>query len=173
MPRCFSLLTFPVVVFVLVGCDPPQTLHSPVTPPPTPTAPPLPTPPPSSSTPAAPTTSEGGARDVPEGFTQTPSGLRYKILAPGNGPKPTASNTVVANYRGWLDGGKEFDNGKGIDFPLNGVIGGWTEGLQLIGEGGKLELEIPPKLGYGESGFPPDIPPNAWLHFEVELLQVR
>lgn len=152
-------LLLPLLLAVVAGCDAPPNNGGAVA---TPEAPPLP--------------SAGGdaaGRPVAEGFTQTDSGLRYKILAEGSDKKPTAANSVVANYRGWLDGGSQFDAGQAVPFPLNGVIGGWTEGLQLIGEGGRIELEIPPKLGYGADGFPPDIPPNAWLHFEVELLKVQ
>ena len=81
------------------------------------------------------------------------------------------------NYRGWLDNGKEFDSsysrGEPISFPLNGVIPGWTEGMQLVGEGGMIELWIPSKLGYGARGAGRDIPPNATLHFVVELIKVQ
>jgi len=109
-------------------------------------------------------------------FQQTASGLKYKILSPGTGKQPTASSTVVCHYRGWLDNGTEFDSslgGEPLEFPLNAVIRGWTEGLQLIKEGGKIELEIPSELGYGKRGAPPVIPANATLHFEVELLKVK
>jgi len=112
-----------------------------------------------------------------EGFTKTNSGLKYKILSPGSDKRPKKTSTVTCHYRGWLDNGKEFDssykNGSPIDFPLNGVIAGWTEGLQLIGEGGKIELEIPSQLGYGAAGMPGAIPPNARLHFTVELIKVH
>jgi len=110
-------------------------------------------------------------------FTQTASGLKYRIITPGDGKQPTAKSTVVCHYRGWLDGGKEFDSsykrGEPAEFPLGGVIPGWTEGLQLIKEGGKIELEIPASLGYGKQGIPGVIPGNATLHFEVELQQVK
>lgn len=111
-------------------------------------------------------------------FTQTPSGLKYRILRQTDGRKPTASSLVKAHYKGWLDDGTEFDNsytkGKGpIAFPLNRVVPGWTEGLQLIGEGGMIELEIPSELGYGARGAAPVIPPNSTLHFIVELDSVR
>ncbi|WP_437230024.1 insulinase family protein [Planctomicrobium sp. SH661] len=109
-------------------------------------------------------------------FQQTKSGLKYKIIKPGEGKQPTGTSTVVCHYRGWLDNGKEFDSSKGgdpITFPLNGVIAGWTEGLQLIKEGGKIELEIPSNLGYGKRGYPPVIPGDATLHFEVELINVK
>lgn len=109
-------------------------------------------------------------------FKTTASGLKYKILTPGTGAQPTATSTVTCHYRGWLDNGKEFDSsygGEPISFPLNRVIAGWTEGLQLIKEGGKIELEIPSNLGYGKRGAPPVIPADATLHFEVELFKVK
>jgi len=118
------------------------------------------------------------ASDADTEFTTTPTGLKYKILRHSDGKKPSASGAVKAHYVGWLDDGTEFDNsyvkGKGpVAFPLNMVIPGWTEGLQLIGQGGMIELEIPSKLGYGERGKPPRIPPNSTLHFIVELDAVK
>lgn len=114
--------------------------------------------------------------DAPEEFIATDSGLKYRIRRQSDGKKPTAADTVLAHYRGWLDNGKEFDSsyrrGRPIDFPLSGVISGWTEGLQLIGEGGMIELEIPSELGYGAQGAGADIPPNSTLHFLVELVKV-
>jgi FKBP-type peptidyl-prolyl cis-trans isomerase FkpA len=116
-------------------------------------------------------------KDAPEEFTTTSSGLKYRIRRKSDGPKPKGANTVVAHYKGWLDSGKEFDTsykrGEPSTFPLNMVIKGWTEGLQLIGTGGMIELEIPAKLGYGERGRPPVIPPNATLHFLVELIDIK
>ena len=110
-------------------------------------------------------------------FQSTDSGLRYKIIQPGSDKKPTATNSVLAHYKGWLDDGSVFDSsydrGEPISFPLSGVIAGWTEGLQLIGEGGEIELEIPSDLGYGQRGVPGTIPPNSTLHFQVELLEVQ
>jgi FKBP-type peptidyl-prolyl cis-trans isomerase len=115
--------------------------------------------------------------DAPEEFTTTDSGLKYRIRRKSDGKKPTASNSVKVHYRGWLDNGKEFDSSysrkKPEEFPLKGVIAGWTEGLQLIGVGGMIELEVPGPLGYKERGNPPTIPSNATLHFVVELLEVR
>ncbi|MEZ6065529.1 MAG: FKBP-type peptidyl-prolyl cis-trans isomerase [Planctomycetaceae bacterium] len=109
-------------------------------------------------------------------FQTTASGLQYLIVKPGSSKKPTARDTVLCHYKGWLDDGTQFDSsydrGEPIDFPLNGVIGGWTEGLQLIGEGGEIELIIPSSIGYGARGMPPVIPGNATLHFKVELLKV-
>ncbi|MDB4731744.1 insulinase family protein, partial [bacterium] len=110
-------------------------------------------------------------------FKTTESGLKYKILEAGDGNSPTAANTVVCHYKGWLDNGEEFDSSykrnQPATFPLNGVIRGWTEGLQLVKEGGKIELEIPADLGYGDRGAPPVIPGGATLHFEIELIEVK
>lgn len=115
--------------------------------------------------------------DAPTEFTETATGLKYRILRKGEGRKPTAADTVKCHYRGTLDDGSEFDSsysrGEAASFPLNGVIAGWTQGLQLVGEGGKIDLEIPYQLGYGEAGKPPTIPPKATLHFIVELISVQ
>jgi len=111
------------------------------------------------------------------GVKQTPSGLQYKILEPGTGKSPKATDTVLVNYRGTLLNGTEFDSSykrnKPLEFPLNGVIAGWTEGVQLIKEGGKVQLFIPPNLAYGSRGAGADIGPDETLIFEVELLKVR
>lgn len=116
-------------------------------------------------------------KDATKKFTATDSGLKYRVLRKGTGAKPKATDTVKVNYHGWLDGGKVFDSSykraEPISFPLNGVIKGWTEGMQLVGEGGMIELEIPSGLGYGDSGSPGAIPPKATLHFLVELLKVE
>lgn len=115
--------------------------------------------------------------DAPEEFTTTESGLKYRIRRASDGDQATARDTVTVHYRGWLDDETEFDSsygrGEPISFPLNGVIPGWTEGMQLVGEGGMIELEIPAKLGYGADGVPGAIPPNATLHFLVELIEVN
>ena len=118
--------------------------------------------------------------DAPKTFTETDSGLKYRILREGEGGKPKASHTVEVNYHGWLEDGRKikvfdssYERGEPIAFPLNRVIKGWTEGMQLVGEGGMIELVIPPDLGYGERGAGADIPPNATLHFLVELLEVQ
>lgn len=122
---------------------------------------------------------EPGPRDpdAPEEFTTTPSGLRYRILRRSNGRRPRSHETVTCHYRGWLDDGMEFDSSykrtTPTSFALNEVVGGWTEGLQLIGEGGMIELEVPSDLGYGQRGMPGAIPPNATLHFIVELIAVE
>ena len=110
-------------------------------------------------------------------FTETSSGLKYRILRKSDGKKPTAFDTVSVHYRGWLNNGKVFDNsydrGEATTFPLDGVIAGWTEGMQLIGEGGMIELWVPSYLGYGERGSPGSIPAHAILHFIVELESVK
>ncbi|MDA8696881.1 FKBP-type peptidyl-prolyl cis-trans isomerase [Rhodopirellula sp.] len=115
--------------------------------------------------------------DAPTEFSQTESGLKYRILRKSDGVKPIGSNQVVVDYTGWLDDGTIFDTSYGraesTSFRLASVIPGWTEGMQLIGEGGMIELEIPSELGYGENGQPPVIPPNATLHFKVELHRVE
>jgi FKBP-type peptidyl-prolyl cis-trans isomerase len=111
-------------------------------------------------------------------FASTPSGLQYRVLRKGAGANPKATDAVKVNYHGWLDDGKVFDSsykrGEAIEFGLNQVIPGWTEGMQLVGKGGMIELVIPSNLGYGPRGTPGGpIPPNATLHFLVELLEVR
>jgi len=116
--------------------------------------------------------------DAPKTFASTGSGLRYRVLRQGEGVNPKASNTVKVHYHGWLDNEKVFDSsyqrGEPIEFPLSGVIPGWTEGMQLVGKGGMIELWIPSNLGYGKRGTPGGpIPPDATLHFLVELLDVR
>jgi FKBP-type peptidyl-prolyl cis-trans isomerase len=128
--------------------------------------------------PAARSSSPGPADpDAPTEFTETESGLKYRILRVGSGDKPGRESFVTVDYVGWLDGGREFDSSynrrEATDFNLSSVIPAWTEGVQLIGEGGMIELEVPPELGYGAMGSPPTIPPNATLHFKVELHDVR
>jgi FKBP-type peptidyl-prolyl cis-trans isomerase FklB len=117
------------------------------------------------------------ANKTKEGVVALPSGLQYKILTAGTGPKPTASDTVVCNYVGTLIDGKEFDSsvkrGKPATFPVGGVIKGWTEALQLMPVGSKWELFIPPNLAYGERGPSADIGPNSTLIFQVELLSIQ
>ncbi len=113
-----------------------------------------------------------------DGVVTLPSGLQYKVVTMGNGPKPTAEQTVKCNYRGMLINGKDFDNssnhGGPIEFRLNQVIKGWTEGIQLMPVGSKWEFFIPSELAYGERGEPRGgIGPNAVLLFEVELLEVK
>ncbi|MGH9500589.1 MAG: FKBP-type peptidyl-prolyl cis-trans isomerase [Terriglobales bacterium] len=105
-----------------------------------------------------------------------PSGLQYKILKAGAGPKPAATDTVTVNYRGTLIDGTEFDSsykrGEPASFPVTGVIKGWTEALQLMPVGSKWQLFIPADLAYGERGGGATIGPNATLVFEVELLSI-
>jgi len=112
-----------------------------------------------------------------EGVKATASGLQYKILTEGTGKAPAASNTVKVHYKGTLLDGKEFDSsykrGEPIEFPLGGVIKGWTEGLQLVKEGGKIQLFIPSTLAYGSRGAGGAIGPDETLIFEIELLQVK
>lgn len=112
-----------------------------------------------------------------EGIVTLPSGLQYKILTAGTGPKPAATDSVVCNYRGTLIDGKEFDSsykrGQPATFPVNGVIKGWTEALQLMPVGSKWQLFIPPNLAYGERGAGADIGPDATLIFEVELMSIQ
>ncbi len=107
----------------------------------------------------------------------TPSGLQYEILEPALGMKPKASDTVRVHYEGTLIDGTVFDSsykrGESITFPLNGVIAGWTEGLQLMSIGAKYKFYIPYQLGYGERGAGAQIPPYAALIFTVELLGIE
>ena len=112
-----------------------------------------------------------------EGIQVTASGLQYEVLTEGKGKSPQKENTVEVHYRGTLVNGAEFDSSykrnSSISFPLNGVIKGWTEGLQLMKEGSKYKFYIPPELAYGERGAGQSIPPHATLIFEVELLKVK
>lgn len=116
------------------------------------------------------------ANKAKEGVVALPSGLQYKILQAGDGPKPTASDTVTCNYRGTLINGKEFDSsykrGQPASFPLGGVIKGWTEALQMMPVGSKWQLFIPTDLAYGDHPPSPDIEPGDTLIFEVELLSI-
>jgi FKBP-type peptidyl-prolyl cis-trans isomerase FklB len=111
-----------------------------------------------------------------EGVVPLPSGLQYKILKTGTGPKPTASDTVLCNYRGTLINGQEFDSsykrGQPSKFGVTGVIKGWTEALQLMPVGSKWQLFIPSDLAYGDNG-QPGIPANSVLIFEIELVSIE
>lgn len=112
-----------------------------------------------------------------EGVNVTPSGLQYKVLTPAEGKKPSAQDTVKVHYTGTLVDGTKFDSsvdrGEPIEFPLNQVIKGWTEGVQLMSVGSKYKFFVPYNLGYGEQGAGGVIPPFATLIFEVELLDIK
>jgi FKBP-type peptidyl-prolyl cis-trans isomerase FklB len=112
-----------------------------------------------------------------EGVVETPSGLQYKVVKMGDGRKPKATDTVRVHYHGTLIDGTVFDSsvqrGEPIEFPLNHVITGWTEGLQLMPVGSKFIFFIPPQLAYGEQSPSPLIKPNSTLIFEVELFDVK
>jgi FKBP-type peptidyl-prolyl cis-trans isomerase FklB len=111
-----------------------------------------------------------------EGVKTLPSGLQYKILAEGSGKTPKATDEVTVNYKGSLPDGTEFDSsfkrGAPATFRVDKIIRGWTEALQLMKEGARWQLFIPPELGYGERGAGP-VPPNSVLIFEVELVSVK
>ncbi|MBF2755428.1 MAG: FKBP-type peptidyl-prolyl cis-trans isomerase [Gammaproteobacteria bacterium AqS3] len=112
-----------------------------------------------------------------DGVKTTSTGLMYRIIKPGSKLRPKPSNTVEVHYRGTLVDGTEFDSSHSRNqtatFPLGGVIAGWTEGLQLIGEGGTIELVIPPDLGYGDRSVGEIIGPGDTLIFEVELIAIE
>lgn len=112
-----------------------------------------------------------------EGATKTASGLAYKIEKEGTGPSPKETDVVKVHYHGTLTDGTVFDSSverkQPVSFPLNRVIRGWTEGLQLMKVGGKAKLVIPSELGYGDAGAPPKISGGATLIFEVELLAIE
>ena len=110
------------------------------------------------------------------GVKTLPSGVQYKVIKPGTGASPKASDTVEVNYRGTLIDGKEFDSsysrGQPASFPVNGVIKGWQEALQVMKEGAHWQIVVPSELAYGENGAGGAIGPNATLIFEVELLKI-
>jgi FKBP-type peptidyl-prolyl cis-trans isomerase len=109
------------------------------------------------------------------GVITTSSGLQYEVIKEGTGAKPDASDIVKVNYEGMLIDGMTFDSSGStpVEFPLNQVISGWTEGVQLMSVGSKYKFYIPSELGYGAMGAPPMIPPNSVLIFEVELLDIN
>ncbi len=125
-----------------------------------------------SSEPSEPTAAPAGG-----GASSTlPSGLQIEHLQEGSGASPAASDTVTVHYEGTFPDGKVFDSsrhrGVPASFPLNRVIACWTEGLQRMKVGGRARLICPPQIAYGERGAPPRIPPNATLHFDVELISI-
>ena len=105
------------------------------------------------------------------------NGLKYRIIKEGTGASPSATDKVTVHYRGTFPEGKEFDSsykrGTPASFPVNGVIKGWTIALQKMKVGGQWQIIVPPELGYGAGGFAGAIPPNATLHFDIELLKVN
>lgn len=129
----------------------------------------------------APTIAEGKAflekNKSQPGIQVTPSGIQYQVLNRGTGIRPKATDTVLVNYKGTLLNGKQFDSSydrnEPLSLPLNGVIAGWTEGVQLMQTGSKYKFFIPYNLAYGERGAGADIPPYSTLIFEIELLKVN
>ena len=123
---------------------------------------------------------DGAATDVPEGerggVVTTPSGLQYEVLASGDGATPGPTDTVTTHYHGTFEDGRVFDSsvqrGTPASFPVNGVIKGWTEALQMMKVGDKWRIVCPPDLAYGEQGRS-GIPPGSTLIFEIELLGVQ
>jgi FKBP-type peptidyl-prolyl cis-trans isomerase len=111
-----------------------------------------------------------------DGVKSSPTGLQWKVLREGKGPHPKPTDTVTVHYKGTLLNGTPFDSSYGgspVSFPLNRVIAGWTEGVQLMSPGAKYQFWLPAKLAYGENGSPPAIGPNATLIFEVELVSIK
>jgi FKBP-type peptidyl-prolyl cis-trans isomerase len=131
------------------------------------------TPPAAATEKAAPAAAEKETGKV----TTTASGLKYEILKDADGPKPKATDNVTVHYKGTLTDGTVFDSsydrGQPATFPLNRVIKGWTEGVQLMSPGSKYKFTIPPELGYGAAGAGGKIPPNSVLVFEVELIKIN
>lgn len=111
------------------------------------------------------------------GIVETASGLQYQVLTKGTGAKPVATDTVLVHYKGTLLNGKQFDSSydrnEPLSLPLNGVIAGWTEGVQLMQKGSKYKFFVPYNLAYGERGAGQDIPPYSTLVFEIELLKIN
>lgn len=130
---------------------------------------------------AAPATSPGSVAPgalapAPTGVQTTYSGLKYEVLRPGTGARPSSFNRVKVHYHGYLPDGTVFDSsvqrGQPATFGLNQVIAGWREGIPLMQEGAKYRFTVPPHLAYGARGMPPKIGPNQTLMFDVELIQV-
>lgn len=118
-----------------------------------------------------------GENKKKEGVKTTPSGLQYKVIKEGTGPQPKDTDTVTVQYRGTLIDGTEFDSsykrGQPAEFPVTGVIKGWTEALLMMKVGSKYQLFVPSNLAYGERAMGPDIGPNSTLIFEVELVGIK
>jgi len=166
------------VLLALAGCSKKTDEAAPVTPPvgenPAGTAAPA------AMEAPAPTATPGAAKPAAGGKeTTTASGLKIIVTKEGTGPTPKPGQTVAVHYVGTLKDGKKFDSsrdrGQPIEFPLGqgAVIKGWDEGIALMKVGEQATLIIPPDLGYGAAGSPPDIPPNAELHFDVELVAIK
>lgn len=115
--------------------------------------------------------------ETPSEFQTTESGLKYRILNQGSSRRPKPSDQVLVDYTGRLEDGTLFDSSyekaKPATLYIANTVPGWFEGIQLIGEGGVIELDIPPELGYGPAGNPPVIPPNARLRFKIELRSIQ
>lgn len=115
--------------------------------------------------------------DAPVEFTLSQTGLKYRILRRSDKKKPNIASTVTVHYRGWLSDGTLFDStysrGEALTSRVDELLAGWREGLQVLGEGGMIELEVPPDLAYGNIGMPPAIPGDATLHFVIELVIVK
>ncbi len=126
--------------------------------------------------PAAPTSDAAAAAALEKGAVVSPSGLVLRTIKDGTGPSPFATDVVKVHYRGTFPDGREFDSSykrnEPTEFPLNKVIRCWTEGVGKMKVGGKARLTCPPAIAYGERGAGGVIPPNATLHFEVELLAI-
>ena len=118
-------------------------------------------------------------KDAPTEFKKTKSGLRYRVLRKGSNERPTESDLVDIHYKGWLHDKNRtifrstYRKGTSREHPVKRVMPGWTEGLQLIGKGGMIELDLPAELAYGKRGIKGHVPPNARVHFIIELIDFR